>query len=190
MKRMMIVLAVIFLVGMSTVPGIAADSAKVQLDKPMPEWGPPEEIKKLAVMAGTWDYKGKFKWDPAVDVWTEHEAVAEVSVVAGGGAIQMTYTGDMGGMMMHGLSILAYDKAAGKWQETWVDNFVGKISFYFGETVDGARVMTGKEMMDGKVVYSRMTTYDITENSYKFKMEMSEDRKNWVLSMDGVYTRR
>lgn len=190
MKRILIILSVFCLVGMSALSGFAADSAKVIIDEPMPEFGLAEEIKKLAVMAGTWDYTGRLKWDPSVDVWTEHEAVAVVTVVAGGGAIQMTYTGDMGGMEFNGLSTLAYDRAAGEWQEVWVDNFSGKMSFYTGKSIDGGRVLMGEEIMNGKPIYARNTTYDITENSFKFKMEMSEDGKNWDLSMEGTYTRR
>ncbi|MCP4566567.1 MAG: DUF1579 domain-containing protein [FCB group bacterium] len=188
MKRILIILSVFCLVGVSALAG--ADSAKVQIDEPMPEFGPPEQIRKLAVMAGTWDYKGKLKWDPSVDVWTEHEAVAEISVVAGGGAIQMIYTGEMSGMEMNGLSTLAYDRAAGEWQEVWVDNFSGRLSFFTGKTINGARVLVGEELMNGKSIHSRATTYDITENSYKYKMENSYDGENWYLSMEGTYTRR
>jgi hypothetical protein len=61
---------------------------------------------------------------------------------------------------------------------------------YTGEQKDGKRVMTGVDMMNGQKMYSRFTSYDITDTEYKFMMENSMDGENWYISMRGVYTKK
>jgi hypothetical protein len=168
--------------------GFAGDDTGKKADM-QPQFGPPPQIKELDFMVGDWIYKGKMRMGPDAE-WVEHEAKVKFSSVAGGGAIQMEYAGMMMGMEMHGLGLTAFDRELNEWQDTWIDNFSGRISFYTGKYEKDRRRVSGKDMMGGQTVHSRATTYDITDTEFKWMMESSMDGENWYVSMDGVYTRK
>ena len=114
---------------------------------------------------------------------------ATLSMVAGGAVQQMVYTGEMMAMTMHGLSLLCYDRATGKWQQIWVDNFAGNMTMYYGTYEDGKCVMQGTGLMEGQEVHTRVTTIHDSADSMTWQMENSTDGKSWWVSMKGTYTR-
>lgn len=183
--KVFLVLAIVCLIATLVV----AEEEKADMDMDMSKFGIPQEIKDCAYMVGDWHYVGQMRMGPEAE-WIDHEAEATFDLVAGGAALEMTYTGDMMGMMMHGLSISTFNKETKIWTDIWIDNFMGRMSTYTGTDKDGKRVMTGKDEMDGKVMYSRMTSYDQTETEYKWMMENSMDGENWYISMRGVYTKK
>jgi len=152
--------------------------------------GPPPEIKDIGDIVGTWLYRGQWRMDPTTEKWVDHEARVTFGYVCGGAAIEMIYQGDLMGMEMHGLSLITYHREKEEWVETWVDNFTGIMSIYTGQHKDGKRVMTGKDIYYGETMYTRVTSYDITDDSFKWVMENSTDGENWYVSMKGDYTRQ
>ena len=171
-----------------TIMAVAEDSQN-SAGEAQPEMGPPQQIKDMAFMVGDWVYKGRMRMDPAAE-WIEHEAQVHCEYVAGGGALMTEFNGMMLGMEMHGFGLTAYDREKGEWQDTWVDNWGGRISFYTGKDQDGKRVTSGTDMMGGKPISTRNTTYDITDTNFKWMMENSLDGENWFTSMEGEYIKK
>lgn len=155
----------------------------------MPEMGAPDEMKMLAKMDGKWDVAMKYRMAPDQD-WTESQATAELSTKLDGCTQLMTYKGEMMGMPMHGMGMTSYDRYNKEWQSTWVDNMTGRISYYTGPMKDGKMVQEGMEAGPGGMkVHVRMTTYDMTDDSYKWMMEQSMDGETYFTALEAVYTR-
>jgi hypothetical protein len=188
MKSFWEILIMVLVIGASLITGVSAQEGMEDAGQPMPEMGPPQQIKDMAFMIGDWTYKGRMRMSPDAE-WIEHEAKVVYSYVAGGAALQMEYTGEMLGMEMKGLGLTTYDRETGEWQDIWVDNFGARISLYTGKDEGDKRVASGKDLMEGQVIYTRVTSYDITPVEFKWTMENSTDGKNWYISMEGVYTK-
>ena len=141
----------------------------------MPPMGPPEEMKEIEGMNGEYSVKFYYKNDPASPEWTETAATAVLSTVAGGGAQQLLYEGEMMGMPFTGIGLTSYDRETGKWQTTWVDSMGARISMYTGDLEDGMLVVSGEDKGQGMTYHSRLTTYNITEKGFDWKYEMSMD---------------
>lgn len=168
---------------------VAQDATTAQGEPAAPQFGPPEEIKQIASMVGDWHYAGQLKMDPDSQ-WIAHEAEVSYSYVCGGAALQMTFVGMMMGMEMQGYSLITYDRETKMWQEIWVDNFVGRMSLYTGTFENNKFVMSGEDLMGGQKMYTRTTSYDMTDKEFKWMMENSMDGQNWFISMRGVYTKK
>lgn len=181
----LLVLAMVVL--MTTIA--SAQESTMPVGEGMPNFGPPEEMQQMAVMVGDWHYAGQMKMSPEAD-WTNHEAEVSYSLVCGGAALQMTFTGMMMGMEMQGLSLVTFDRETKMWQQIWVDNFAARMSMYTGTFKDGKWSMGGEDLMDGQKMFTRTTTYDITDKEFKWIMENSMDGENWFISMRGVYIKK
>jgi len=188
MKKLFALTVAALVLGLTLIAGLSAQETEQKSGEGMPEMGPPQQIKDMAFMVGDWTFTGRLRMDPQSE-WMPNEAMVKFSYVAGGAALQMEFTGMMMGMEMHGLSLTAYDRELEQWQDTWVDNFGGRISFYTGKDLDGKRVVSGEDYSGGQMVYSRTTTYDVTDTEFKWTMENSLDGENWYVSMEGVYTK-
>ena len=167
---------------------VAQDEGMMNEEGQMPEMGPPKELQELAPMVGKWHYAGQYKMSPEAD-WVAHEAEASFEFVCGGAAMQMDMTGMMMGMEFHGMGLNTYDRETKMWQESWLDNFGARLSMYTGTFEEGKIVMSGEDLMAGQKMYTRTTTYDITDKEFKWMMENSMDGENWFISMRGVYTK-
>ena len=102
----------------------------------------------------------------------------------------MDYTMPMPGPTpFKGFSLSCYDKDGGMWQEVWTDNMSGKIMMMTGHEKDGKRVMTGTDTWEGQKYHLKQTSYEMTDTSFKWKMERSFDGENWQETMHGTYTK-
>jgi hypothetical protein len=157
----------------------------------MPPMGPPEEMKELEAMNGSYMVKFFYKMDPTSEEWTETAATVELSTVVGGGAQQTVFEGEMMGMPFHGIGLTSYDRVTEKWQSTWVDSMGARLSMYTGDFEDGKLVVTGKDLgPEGMTYHSRLTTYNITEQGFDWKYEMSMDGTNYMEGAKATYTRK
>ncbi len=182
--------AVFFCLTLLLATSVSAEEQKPGEGAAMPEMGPPQEIKDVAKeLVGDWKFSGRWRMDPE-SPWIDHTADATYSTICDGAAIAITYTGEMMGMMMHGYSIMTYDRETQVWQQVWVDNFGARMSLYEGIEEDGQIVFEGEDIMGGEEFYTRVTTSDIAGNSFEWKMENSMDGENWFVSMEGTYTRK
>ena len=197
MKRSMIALTAAALCLGAVAPGLADHHDKGHSQEPqaqgeagMPPMGPPAEMKQVEVMNGEYAVKFFFKMDPMSEEWTETEATAVLSTVAGGGAQQMLFEGNMMGVPFQGVGLTSYDRETAKWQSTWVDSMGARISMYTGDFQDGKMVVTGEDQGQGMTFQSRLTTYNITEKGFDWKYEMSMDGTDYMETAKAVYTRK
>ena len=169
---------------------MAEEAAKDDFEPdPMAEMGPPEEMAMCQPMVGTWHYTGGYKMGPEQAEFTPLSGTAVISYVCGGAALQMKWVSEFMGVTMYGMSLSAYDRETKQWQEIWIDNFAGRISNYTGDFKDGKKIVTGKDIMQGKEFYSRMISSDFENSSFSWTSETSLDGNDWYVSMQGVYKR-
>jgi len=154
----------------------------------MPEMGQPKEMKTIQKMAGHFTCEFKYKMDPAGE-WMTTTAEAEIENRLDGCVQFMLFSGNFGDMPMEGVSLTSYSRERGKWQMTWVDNMAASLSYAEGDMKDGKMVLVGKDMSMGQEMWMRYSTYDITDNSWKWTMEMSMDGKEYMPMGEAVYTR-
>jgi len=187
MKTLFCVLSALLLIGAAVVAG---DSAEKEMSGEMPPMGPPPEMKELATMVGTWDVKGRMRMDPNAD-WMDDEGVSISRYVCGGAALLMEYSGPMMGMTYEGIGLMTYDRENSEWQTTWTDNMEARTVLYTGQKKDGKTVLVGEGKFNGATYLARTTTYEVTEQNYKWQMENSMDGgESWYTSMEATYTRR
>ena len=167
-----------------------AQDAPAEGEAGMPPMGPPPEMAQLEAMNGEYAVEFFFKMTPMDEEWTETAATAVVSTVAGGGAQQLLFEGEMMGMPFSGIGLTSYDRETGKWQSTWVDSMGARISMYTGDFADGKMVVTGTDLGQGMTYHSRLTTYNITDEGWDWKYEMSMDGENYIEGAKATYTRK
>lgn len=184
MKRVICLLIVVLVAsGLVT----ASDSTQVNPYGPM---GPPDEMKKVAPLVGEWDVVMKMQMEPGGE-WTESSGECTYELILDGCAIRQTYTSETGGMSFKGGGIICFNRTSGKWQATWLDNMSASLSVYEGGYEDGQMVVYGEETYGGQTFKVRNSTFDITEESFRWKAEMlMPDGKTWMKNMDGLYTRK
>lgn len=88
-----------------------------------------------------------------------------------------------------GKSYSAFDKTAGVWKQTWVDNQNAYLEFT-GTMVDGDPCFQREFMQDDLKVIQRMVFHDIEKDSFTWDWEVSTDGgKTWKLNWQIFYTR-
>ena len=65
-----------------------------------------------------------------------------------------------------------------------------RISIYTGGFEDGKMVVTGTDIAQGMEYKARMTTYDVTDEGFEWKYEMSLDGANYMETAKATYTKR
>lgn len=171
------------------VAGIVTAQEDSSASAGMPQMGPPPEMKEIAWMVGSWDFKGEMQMHPGAD-WTPMEATAVFSYVCDGAAMQMTYESEFMGMAFHGLNLTTYNSNSEQWQDVWTDNMSGRFIMYSGTVTDGKRVVSGSYEHMGQPMQSRATSFNMTETSWDWTMEDSMDGETWTVSMKGTYTKQ
>ena len=77
------------------------------------------------------------------------------------------------------------------WYQTWVDDAGAYLTLKGGQVDESVILeMTDKKIQNGKTVYMRMIFYNITENSFDWDWQSSEDRLNWKTVWAIHYTRK
>lgn len=89
-------------------------------------------------------------------------------------------------MALIGLSHSVYDRRAGQWKQTWVDNQGGYLDFV-GGLEDGKKILARNAVgRDDTPIMQRMVWYNITHNELDWNWESSADdgetwRTNWEI---------
>jgi len=166
--------------------------AGVSAQEGMPPMGPPEQMKDVMWMVGTWDAVMNMNMSmDSVPNWVETKGVCTYATILGGAALRMTYTAEMMGMPYEGLGIQTYDRETSLWQMTWTDNMAARTTLYAGTCKDNTTVMTGEDKWNGMTSLARITTFNETPEAFDWKMEMSMDGgTTWVTGGTAVYTKR
>jgi hypothetical protein len=155
------------------------------------EFGAPPEMEQMAFMEGVWDVHMKYRMGPDAP-WTEQTAVNTNTMILDGCVIKADFEGEMMDMAFRGISLISYNRIRGTWQTMWTDNMGMGMSMYDGGFEGDKIVFTGEDVMPGGVkALTRITSYNITDTSYDWLMEMSTDGgESWVESMQATYTKR
>ena len=151
--------------------------------------GPPEEMKQMERFNGVWDVKSKFRMDPSQD-WQGSQALVTFKMILDGAAQQMDFQGEMMGMKFAGIGVTCYNRQIKTWQNTWIDNMSATMGIYEGGPDGDTIVFSGTDMMNGVLTHTRMTTFNITDDRFEWKMENSMDGENYSTNMTAVYTKR
>ena len=89
-----------------------------------------------------------------------------------------------------GGSLTSFDRATGKWRQTWIDSTGGRAEFT-GGLVDGSMVLTGPWSGyggPGKDALVRMTFSRLAGRAVRQLGERSSDGgKSWTLAFDFAY---
>lgn len=159
----------------------------------MPPMGAPPEMKELAFLEGDWAVVGKMKMMPTQSDWTDYTGSCEYGYIADGAAMYSEYIAaeEIMGMRFIGLSLMTYDRETKTWQVTWVDNMGARQTMYTGTRDKNGTVSTGTDHWGGQTMLTRITTWDETATSFKWKMEhSSDDGKTWRKNMEATYTKK
>jgi hypothetical protein len=90
-----------------------------------------------------------------------------------GCAILEEFTGAPG-MPLEGRSYSVYDRNAGAWKQTWVDNQGGYLDFV-GGLEEGNRVFARQFQRQGKTTMQRMLFRDVKPDAFKWLWQNSTD---------------
>lgn len=158
----------------------------------------------LLVLLGTMQPKAPAKacsapenrqFDFWAGLWEVHNAKGElagrnrIAAILSGCALQEHWEGSKG---MTGTSINFYDRADGRWHQTWVDTEGTRLELA-GSFVDGKMVLTGespKPRDPGRTVRHRITWSPLQGGRVRQLWESSPDEgRTWTTVFDGTYTR-
>jgi len=153
--------------------------------------GPPEEMKKLAFLEGEWDAAMEWKMSDTVETWTKSAGVCRYHYILNGAVMQMEFTSLDTLMPFVGLSLECFDRETGQWQTIWIDNLGSRMTLLTGIRGDGKAVFTGQDRWQGQTFLSRTSTFDETDTSFNWTVEMSTDGgKTWITNGKATYTKK
>jgi len=94
-------------------------------------------------------------------------------------------------MPLRGISVSLFDKNAGKWKQTWVDNEGAYLDFV-GEFQNGQMILAREDVRpDGKKVIQRMVYKNIAPDAFDWSWESSSDGgKTWQVMWPVHYKRK
>jgi hypothetical protein len=188
MKRLVVMSLVVAGLLLLSLPLSAADSTKA--GAPSMIMGAPAEMKMIAAMAGTWDVAMKARMDPS-QPWSETKGICVNTLVLDGCGLEQKFDGQTDEGPYRGMGMISFHLGLGKWQYTWLDNMFGAMGFYQGIFADGKLIVSGEDVMPGMTMWTRITTYNITDKKYDWTMESSMDGgKTWIVSGTAVYTKK
>lgn len=188
--RLFYVLAMIIcIIGAATIAGSNDDKQKQAIENAGPT-GPPEEMKLVANLEGAWDVIMSWKMDPASEEWNTSNATVVYMSVLGGCGMHYTYKDKDTESNFEGSGMLAFNRETGKWQSLWMDNMSAAMSLYEGYYKDGEMVVSAEEQWNGMKYISRITTFNITDDRFEWRYELSMDNGNtFATTGKAVYTR-
>ena len=146
-----------------------------------------------AKLCDSMEYRQFDFWMGDWNVTSNGQAAGTNSVhsIHNGCALQENWQG-AGPGGISGTSFNLYDKATGRWHQTWVDSS-GTLLLLDGGWVDGAMVLSGKRpARDGSgEVTHRISWTPNPDGSVRQLWEASrDDGKNWTVLFDGQYTKQ
>ena len=90
---------------------------------------------------------------------------------------------------LKGTSVSTYDRQAGRWKQTWVDN-TGAYLDFTGGWQDDRMVLSRKAVVQGKASLQRMVFRDIGATRFTWDWEVSSDEgASWTTQWRIEYTR-
>ncbi len=187
-KLTLAILAVMLLIAAGQV---LAQETKGKEAPAMPPMGPPEEMKQLAPLVGTWDFAMKMIMNPTDTNWMDSKGTTTYEMAYGGAALRSIIEEPMMGQSFWGGELTCYNRETKKWQSVWVDNMSAKLTMFAGTKTPDGMILEGQEMVNGVPTLNRMTSYNMTPTTFDWKGEMSVDNgKTWITWATAKYTKR
>lgn len=140
------------------------------------------EARQLDFWLGEWDL-----------TWQGGSGTNEITRRFGDCVIEENFEGNMPGGLFKGHSVSVWDPKRGQWQQTWVDNQGGYLTFTGGVGDDGIMRLYGpkSETPDGRSAVTRMSWVDVTDDSLDWHWERSFDGgETWEMVWLIHYVRR
>ena len=147
--------------------------------------GASPELEHWAELIGQWSTEEESLkpdgsgWEPS------RGADWEFSYAFGGWGIQDNYTSpplDIGvddeRTRQRGTNLRIYNTALNKWVTTWLTTASPQPET-FSATSDGQEIVMRSEAANSLGFHSRITFFDITESSFEWKLEWSQDQEKW-----------
>lgn len=118
------------------------------------------------------------EWDV---YWGDKHGTNHIERILDGAVIQENFEGD--GLV--GISVSTLSKEDNRWHQTWVDN-TGSYLDFSGEFKDEKMVLIRDGIVEGKRVKQRMVWHNITDATFLWNWERSDDggatwREMWKL---------
>lgn len=134
------------------------------------------------------------------DFWLGDWSVTSDGQPAGTNTIQSIHNGcalqenwqGAGPGGISGTSFNIYDRATGRWHQTWVDSS-GTLLLLEGEYADGAMVLNGRRPArdgDGTTLHRIRWTPNPDGTVRQLWEASTDDGANWAVLFDGLYTRQ
>lgn len=143
-----------------------------------------DHSKDLDFWVGEWECTGKMVGPNGQETATKAEN--SISRILSGQVVQERFT--MTGL--NGMSVSAYNKATGRWRQTWVDNQGSYIALSGGKVGKDIILMTTPPGTQPQSV-NRMVFTNISEPSFDWNWESSVDGgKTWKLQWHLHYVRK
>jgi hypothetical protein len=170
---------------------IASCAVAQDSEQSMPEMGPPPQMEEVKFLVGTWDAVMQSKPAPTDTTWVESKGVAEYSIDVGGAALIMNFSSQMMGMPFQGMMVQCYDRVEKQWESVWTDNMSARLSDYSGTFQNDTSMLAGEEIYEGNMQKTRIMTYNHTDTTFDWQMDMWIDEMNdWVTISTAKYTKR
>lgn len=151
----------------------------------------PEEMKQLAFLVGNWNVQLQYRTDITGDEWLESTAGTTFYYAVRGSVLQMEYTGQVGNLMMYGLSAYCYDRETDRWQYSWIDNIGCRVSVFEGDYQGDSLTFVGEGSYAGMKSLSRISHLNLTPTGFDWTLEQSPDSgQTWQLLQKAKFTKR
>lgn len=141
--------------------------------------------KAMLALVGDWAGEETMHPSPWMPKGGKRKAKIANRLALGGFAVVQDYEqlgeGGMPGFLGHG--VVTYDGAKDEYVMSWFDMFAP--SEFRGKFKDGSWVLTARSPMGW-----HRATWTIAGDAYSFRMEGSQDGRDWSPMMDGAYKRR
>jgi len=112
-----------------------------------------------------------------------------INKILGSCVIEENFNGSPGNDLI-GKSFSVYNPSKKLWQQTWVDNYGGYMIFTGKFEQDKMILSREVQNSEGKIIKQRMIFYNISENSFEWNWEKSENNGiSWELSWKIHYSR-
>ena len=185
---------------------LAAGSAVIAAEDPTPEeqgqaaldaWmalaAPGEHHKHIAKMAGSWEVTSKFWFAPGLEPQVAKGLSTSIFIL-GGRYLETKYASEVNGMPFAGRGTLGYDRIAGEYVDTWIDNMGTGVLVMRGTCSDDGKVITlhGEQMDPAtrEMIRARSVTTFGGDGNYRIEMWNLMPDGSEFKSMELAYTRK
>jgi hypothetical protein len=151
-----------------------------------------EEEQQMDWFVGTWDVKSRIL-EQETENWVEDDLVSTVEHILGGHAILEKFRGTLSGEPIDAASLRKYSTGLKRWEQAWIDTTGARMALYVGHYANGQFVGRNRDSVENPDTakrFFRETFFDIEDNRFSWKLEVSQDNETWKTAWTLEYTRK